>query len=294
MPRHLRRREWSRAPHALAERLAVDVGHHEIDEGLLRLDEMNRNDVGMRELGSRARFPEKSLAEILLHGERLGQQLDRHGAIERDVAGEKHHGHAAAPDLALKRESAGERFLELEEFWRRRLPHAGKYAFPGWIGDNRAKRTTNPSRGRLTRRGLEWYYSATTPELACPTMWEASESTSRSRTPRRQVAASSSATCSWTLAPNCHGFQPRSSSRSGFNDGKSGISARQTARYSLDGPGSAWIYAGGTSATDDVVFGEPKDLVLLGARSLEGLNLRIDPVAKTLVDAGPAPAAAGV
>jgi predicted aspartyl protease len=57
--------------------------------------------------------------------------------------------------------------------------------------------------------------------------------------------------------------------------------------------GSAWIYAGGTSATDDVVFGDAKDLVLLGARSLEGLNLRIDPVAKTLVDAGPAPAAAG-
>jgi len=57
--------------------------------------------------------------------------------------------------------------------------------------------------------------------------------------------------------------------------------------------GSAWIYAAGTSATDDVVFGEPRDLVLLGARSLEGLNLRIDPVRKTLVDAGPAPAAVG-
>jgi len=56
--------------------------------------------------------------------------------------------------------------------------------------------------------------------------------------------------------------------------------------------GSAWVYTGGTSATDDVVFGEPRDLILLGARSLEGLNLRIDPVSKTLTDAGPAPAAA--
>jgi predicted aspartyl protease len=55
--------------------------------------------------------------------------------------------------------------------------------------------------------------------------------------------------------------------------------------------GSAWIYAAGTSATDDVVFGEPGDMVLLGARTLEGLNLRVDPVAKQLVDAGPAPAA---
>ena len=55
--------------------------------------------------------------------------------------------------------------------------------------------------------------------------------------------------------------------------------------------GSAWIYAAETSATDDVVFGEETDMVLLGARTLEGLNLRVDPVAKRLVDAGPAPAA---
>lgn len=33
-------------------------------------------------------------------------------------------------------------------------------------------------------------------------------------------------------------------------------------------------------------------LVLLGARSLEGLNLRIEPRGHRLVDAGPAPAAA--
>ena len=56
--------------------------------------------------------------------------------------------------------------------------------------------------------------------------------------------------------------------------------------------GSAWVYAAGRSATDDVVFGEPADLVLLGARSIEGLNLRVEPVLKRLVDAGPAPAAA--
>ena len=56
--------------------------------------------------------------------------------------------------------------------------------------------------------------------------------------------------------------------------------------------GSALIYAAGTLTTDDVVFGEPSDLILLGARSLEGLNLRIDPVARRLVDAGPMPLAA--
>src|SRR5512138_991836 len=56
--------------------------------------------------------------------------------------------------------------------------------------------------------------------------------------------------------------------------------------------GAVSIRAGGIWTVDEVVFGEPGDLVLLGARSLEGLNLRVDPATKRLVDAGPAPAAA--
>lgn len=40
-----------------------------------------------------------------------------------------------------------------------------------------------------------------------------------------------------------------------------------------------------------MVFGMPGDLVLLGSRSIEGLSLRVEPVSKQLVDAGPAPAA---
>jgi predicted aspartyl protease len=55
--------------------------------------------------------------------------------------------------------------------------------------------------------------------------------------------------------------------------------------------GAAFLYVAGVTATDDVVFGGPGDLVLLGARSLEGLNLRVDPRTKQLLDAGPAPAA---
>jgi predicted aspartyl protease len=55
--------------------------------------------------------------------------------------------------------------------------------------------------------------------------------------------------------------------------------------------GWATVYLAGTPTVDEIVFGEPGDLVLLGSRSLEGLNLRIDPVRKQLVDAGPAPAA---
>lgn len=51
--------------------------------------------------------------------------------------------------------------------------------------------------------------------------------------------------------------------------------------------GYAIIHAGGAATADDVVFGEENDFVLLGVRSLEGLNLRLDVVRKQLVDAGP-------
>ena len=50
------------------------------------------------------------------------------------------------------------------------------------------------------------------------------------------------------------------------------------------------VAVGGRRVGDEVVFGEPGDLALLGARTLEGLNLRVEPVTKQLVDAGPAPA----
>ncbi len=56
--------------------------------------------------------------------------------------------------------------------------------------------------------------------------------------------------------------------------------------------GGAFLHVAGKRTTDDVVFGEPGDLVLLGSRTLEGLNFRVEPVTKQLVDAGPAPAAA--
>ena len=43
---------------------------------------------------------------------------------------------------------------------------------------------------------------------------------------------------------------------------------------------------------DEVVFAEKGDLALLGARTLEGLNLMVDSNKKKLVAAGPVPAAA--
>ncbi len=58
------------------------------------------------------------------------------------------------------------------------------------------------------------------------------------------------------------------------------------------GVGFANIHVAGASAPDLVVFAARGDLVLLGARSLDGLNLRIDLGSRTLVPGGPVPAAA--
>ncbi len=55
--------------------------------------------------------------------------------------------------------------------------------------------------------------------------------------------------------------------------------------------GFAILRIGEHFTIDEVVFAQKDDLALLGARTLEGMNLRVDPRAKKLVAAGPHPAA---
>ena len=56
--------------------------------------------------------------------------------------------------------------------------------------------------------------------------------------------------------------------------------------------GFAIIHVEDTFTIDEVVFAEDGDLLLLGARTMEGLNLTVDPRLKKLVAAGPLPVAA--
>jgi predicted aspartyl protease len=51
--------------------------------------------------------------------------------------------------------------------------------------------------------------------------------------------------------------------------------------------GFAIIHVDGHFTIDEVVFARPGDLALLGARTLEGLNLRVDAKHKKLVAGGP-------
>ena len=58
--------------------------------------------------------------------------------------------------------------------------------------------------------------------------------------------------------------------------------------------GFAIIRVGKEFTTDEVVFAQKGDLQLLGARSLEGLNLKVDSRNKKLVAAGPFVAAGNI
>ena len=55
--------------------------------------------------------------------------------------------------------------------------------------------------------------------------------------------------------------------------------------------GYAIVHAAGVRTIDEVVFSEPGDMTLLGAHTIEGMNLRVELKTKQLVPAGPVPAA---
>lgn len=78
-----------------------------------------------------------------------------------------------------------------------------------------------------------------------------------------------------------------------------GVTPRKQVRFTMANGmeisrdiGYVMVYAGGTETIDEIVFGEPGDLILLGAHSLQGLNLKVDLVGKRLVAGGPMLAAA--
>ena len=99
-----------------------------------------------------------------------------------------------------------------------------------------------------------------------------------------EVLVDTGSELSWFPASSLEEIGVRRSSHLRFRQATGTIVERWT--------GNAVVHAAGLSVADRVVFGEPGDLVLLGSRTLEGLNLMVDPVNRRLVDAGPMPAAA--
>src|SRR5688572_26879659 len=79
---------------------------------------MDGDDVRMREAGGRPRFAQEALAYALVVGEVQRERLDRHEAVEPQVAGKEDHAHAATPELALERVLLAEDGFEIEQLAR--------------------------------------------------------------------------------------------------------------------------------------------------------------------------------
>jgi hypothetical protein len=73
---------------------------------------MDRHDVRVRETGRGARLAQESLAQHGLRRHHRGEQLERHGSFEREIASEQDDTHPAAAKLALDRVPSCDRALE--------------------------------------------------------------------------------------------------------------------------------------------------------------------------------------
>lgn len=100
----------------------------------------------------------------------------------------------------------------------------------------------------------------------------------------RQVLVDTGAELSWAPAPVLESLGLKRVKQVRFQQVDGSVLERWV--------GFAILHAVGTLTIDEVVFGEPDDMVLLGARTLEGMNLKVDLVGKRLVSAGPVSAAA--
>ncbi len=78
-----------------------DVLHDEIVEPAFALDAVDRNDVGVIELGGRLRFLLEALDNVLVHRDVRRQHLDRHFPLERQVMSEKDGAHSTFAHHAL-------------------------------------------------------------------------------------------------------------------------------------------------------------------------------------------------
>jgi len=85
----------------LAQVVALDVRHHEVDEIVALFDGVDRNDVGVIQLRSRLRFAEEPLANIGPEAQFGRQYLDRNFPLQPLVARAVNDPHAATPDLVL-------------------------------------------------------------------------------------------------------------------------------------------------------------------------------------------------
>ena len=78
------------------ERRAIEVFHHDVGLAILLPDVINRADIGMVQRGSSLRLALKASQRLGIAGHFVGQELERHEAVEARVFGLVDNAHAAA------------------------------------------------------------------------------------------------------------------------------------------------------------------------------------------------------
>lgn len=100
--------------------------------------------------------------------------------------------------------------------------------------------------------------------------------------------------CSWIRGLNIHGSTPANLRKLELNPSKKTFSFKwpmANGQVITRNIGFMSIKVNKEFTVDEVVFGQKGDMELLGARSLEGLNLNVDLKRKKLVAAEPYPVA---
>jgi len=111
-PRTFLRREHSLVADPLAQRLPLDVRHHEEHRVGRFIHGEDGNDVGVREPRHRARFIQKAPARAGVGSLQRGQQFDGDLALEDQLAREEHHAHATPAEAPLQHVATGQRAVE--------------------------------------------------------------------------------------------------------------------------------------------------------------------------------------
>jgi hypothetical protein len=106
----------------------------------------------MRERGGRARLAQEAFADHGVVGEMLRQRLERHEAIQAEIARQHHDAHPAAAELALHRVLPFEGRREARKLGGWRWAHPWKLGPHAAAGEQRAQRTARVRRSERGRR----------------------------------------------------------------------------------------------------------------------------------------------
>ena len=116
-------------PDVRAQRAALDVLHRDVRRAVVLEVVVDRDDVRVAQRAGDARLAQEALGERRVGRVERAELLERDEAVEVGLAGEVHHRHAAAADLAedlvaadcLHEASGIPAFLFVADLWRLRV-----------------------------------------------------------------------------------------------------------------------------------------------------------------------------